>query len=94
MADMDEMQQTAFVTPEEIARRKKVIAAFQLSFPGDAGLTALTEIGDICHFFGPAHTTEDMALQNAFKSILHHLGAWGDADGDRREIIRRLRMAP
>jgi hypothetical protein len=89
-----DIQEKSAVNTEEIARRNHLRAAFQIAFTGDAGLTALEEIGDICHFFGAAHTPEDMALQNAFKSILHHLGAWGDADGDRREIIRRLRMTP
>jgi hypothetical protein len=32
-----------------------------------------------------------MALQNAFKTVLHRLGAWADDDAGRFEIMRRLR---
>jgi len=93
MADQDQIRLgTPVVPPEEVARRKKLTAAFQLAFAGENGLVVLEEIGDICHFFSPGYTPEEAALQNAFKSILHHLGAWADDDDGRREIIRRLRM--
>jgi hypothetical protein len=95
MADMDEKGLGKLtVSPEELGRRNRLRAAFQIAFTGDAGLTVLEEIGEILHFFGPAYNEQDMALQNAMKSILHRLGVWGDADGDRRAILRRLRMAP
>ena len=79
------------VSPEEINRRKHLQAVYQAACGGATGLEFLADLGDILHFFGPAHTPEDMALQNAFKTVLHRLGAWADDDAGRFEIMRRLR---
>jgi hypothetical protein len=79
------------VSDEEIDRRKKLQAIYRVAFMGDNGTEVLADLGDILHFFGPAYTPEDMALQNAFKTVLHRLGAWADDDQGRRDIIRKLR---
>ena len=82
MADVD--QQT-------IDERKKMRAAFELVFKTiGMGKVVLSEILDILHFYGPCLDEKDMALQNAAKAILHHLGAWGDSDEDRMAIVERL----
>jgi hypothetical protein len=79
------------VSPEEVARRKRLQAAFQLAFGGANGEEILLELADILHFFSPGYTPEDMALQNAFKTIMHRAGLWADDDQGRQDIIRRLR---
>ena len=79
------------VDQETITRRKRMQAAFESVFKGgEMGKVVLTEVLDILHFFGPCLDESDMALQNAAKSILHHLGVWGDSDEDRIAIVERL----
>lgn len=78
--------------PAEITRRKHVQAVFMQACQGDNGIEFLVELGDILHFFSPAFTPEDMALQNAFKTVLHHLGSWGDDAQGRLAVIRKLRV--
>ena len=87
----DEERLTPVVSPEEIDRRKLKQAQYRAIFGGDIGNAVLSDLGDILHFFSPAYTPEDMALQNAFKTVLHRLGAWADDDQGRLDIIRKLR---
>lgn len=95
MSDMDQAFKEPLgglqVSQEEIARRKRIQAIFQLAFGGVNGEEILMELADILHFFSPAYTPEDMVLQNAFKTIMHRAGLWADDDQGRRDIIRRLR---
>lgn len=94
MSDMDQAFKEPLAGPvvseEEVNRRKHLQAAFRLCLAGAAGQEVLVELGRICHFYAPAYTPEDMALQNAFKTILHRLGAWADDEQGERDIIRRL----
>ena len=79
------------VSPELLARRKNLQAAFELVFVRHPnGEQVLAEIARICHFTAPALTAEDMVLQNAFKSILHMLGKWTDDRDGAEEIVHRL----
>lgn len=96
MSDMDQAFQEVLggapvVSPEEMARRKHLSAVYQTVFSGEMGLECLADLGDILHFFGAAYNDADIALSNAFKTILHRLGAWADDDIGRRDIIRKLR---
>ena len=79
------------VPVEEIAARQLVrqdfVSVFQLH---PQGRQVLVEIGTILHAFEAALTPEDMALQNAFKTILHRIGVWGDSRPDAEEIVRKL----
>lgn len=76
------------VEPEELAKRRRLQAAFQLAYRAHPAVLERTL--DVLHFYGPALTEVDMALQNAAKSLLHAAGWWGDSDDDRREIVRKL----
>jgi hypothetical protein len=82
---------TVGIDEDEVNRRKLLQARYRAVFNGDVGTAVLADLGDILHYFGPAYTPEDMALQNAFKTVLHRLGAWADDDQGRLDIIRKLR---
>ena len=79
------------VSDKELANRSIMMADFDSVFiKTPRGRAVLSEIARILHFTVPAITQEDMALQNAFKSILHRLGRWSDDDVVADEIIGRL----
>jgi len=72
-------------------KRNLMSADFELVFvKHPRGPAVLAEIARIMHFTDAAHTPEDMALQNAFKTILHRLGKWADDEKAADEIIERL----
>jgi hypothetical protein len=78
------------LTTEE-ARRKQISADFELVFMRHPrGPAVLAEIARILHFVDAARTPEDMALQNAFKTILHRLGRWADDEKGSEELVTRL----
>jgi hypothetical protein len=88
---VSDIKLTPVVSEEEINQRKHLQAVYRIAFHGDNGTETLADLGDILHFFSPAYTPEDMALQNAFKAVLHRLGAWADDEQGRLDIIRKLR---
>lgn len=82
---------TDLVDAEEVHKRNLLRADFELVFMRHPrGQVVLAEIARICHFTSPATTTEDMVLQNAFKSILHLLGRWTDDKKGADELVERL----
>ena len=87
MSDNYDKVPTAEEIADRIQTRQGFVAVFQLH---PQGRQVLVEIGAILHAFEAARTPEDMALQNAFKTILHRIGVWGDSRGDAEEIVRKL----
>jgi hypothetical protein len=82
---------TQTLDPAEIVRRNHLRADFELVFIRDPrGPAVLAEIARICHFMDSSETVQDMALQNAFRTILHHLGRWSDDKGGADDFIARL----
>lgn len=76
---------------DEVAERQRISVAYEVTFINNpSGKTVLADIAGICHFMEPARTAEDMALQNAFKTILHRMGRWVDDKQGADELIGRL----
>lgn len=79
------------VSIEEKANRQRLSVAYEITFINNpSGKSVLADIAGICHFMDPAKTPEDMALQNAFKTILHRMGRWIDDEKGAEELIDRL----
>jgi hypothetical protein len=77
--------------PEEVRRRRQVESDFASVFMAHPrGKAVLAEIARICKFNSPARSVEDMALQNAFKTILHRLGRWNDDIKGADDLVERL----
>lgn len=75
----------------ELAERNRISAAYDMVFVRTPqGATVLADIAEILHVMEPARSVEDMALQNAFKTILHRMGRWADDKKGAEEYVSRL----